>query len=228
MGCIKNALNAGLVKTRKNVEFEFWGADGPRFRELDLENGILVPRPGAVATVKLVNGQGRDVLDPGSFDAILFMSVRLRAFEFFAPHLHRMQQSGEFLSSAVLERACSDWITPRRFYLVARSFAAAGKAGIAIAPCSFPTEGFPNLLPPEYSDAVKAGKAQRAELWHRLTRIAAADRIALIPQPDATVTNGCLTHKHFAVEDAVNKNDPVHRSPGYGALILKAAIDALI
>ncbi|GEM_PF-310617 len=225
IGCIKQAVTAGMVKDSKKVDVEFWGADGPQFRGLDLVDQTLVPRRGAKAKVELVNGRGRAVLDPKDFDAVLFVGVRIRTFEFFAPNLHLLGQPDGFLSDAVLFRACQGWLTRHRFYRAAKAFAESQSAQIFLTPCSFPTEGFRALQTAGFDLAAKATKKTRDRFWHHLTGIAAKDGITLIPQPEKSVVGGCTTGAAFAIEDAVKLNDPVHRNPVYGAEILQAALD---
>ncbi|MCP5071976.1 MAG: hypothetical protein GY947_01610 [Rhodobacteraceae bacterium] len=226
IGCIKLALTQKLFTTRKHLDFEFWGADGPRFRGLDLVDDRLVPRPAVLKTVQMVNGNSHDVLDPADFDAILFMGVRIRTLDFFEPHLHRMQ-AGEPISEAVFQAASDDWLPRHRFYRAAKAFAAKGRAKIVLAPGSFPTLGFESLLAPEYAKARDAVADQRGTIWAQLKKTAACDGIILLPQPEETVSSGCMTKEEYGrVNVASAELDPSHRNPQYGALLLERVVEA--
>ena len=143
IGCIKLALTQKQYSTRRLIDFEFWGADGPRFRGLNLKDGKLVPRPEDLKTVQMVNGNGKDVLDPADFDVILFMGVRIRAINFFKPHLHRMQQADGYLSSAAFAQCCKDWLPRQRFYRAAKALPRLVRRGFCWPRRPFQPKGLP-------------------------------------------------------------------------------------
>ena len=225
IGCMKIALTEGIFTTRHALDFEFWGADGPRFRALDLVGSTVVPRPEVLKTVLMVNGKGKEVLDPVEFDAILFMAARVRSQDLFTPLLHRMQQADGFISNAVFRQICQDWLPRNRGYRTAKAMAATKTANIFLAPTTFTTEGFENQLSDKQRGAFSALPQDRDRIWQELTRIAADDGITLIPQPEETVVNGCMTRKEYANTLTTGGIDPVHRNPKYAALLLGKVVD---
>ena len=225
IGCVKNALTQKIFKSRRALDFEFWGADGPRFRGLDLEGSTIVPRAEVLETVRLVNGKGRDILDPADFDAILFMGARIRTHEFFEPHLHRMQQVDGYLSDAVFRQNCEDWLPKNRFYRAAKAMAAVGHGRIFFAPTTFLTEGFEAQITKGCQDAVQASAGDRQKIWAELIRVAANDGIDLMPQSEETIANGCMTKRTYSNVLSNGEFDPVHRNPEYAAILLKDVVD---
>lgn len=221
IGCMKMALTEKKFTTQHALDFEFWGADGPRFRSLDLVGSTLVPRLDAIETVRMVNGKGKDILDPRDFEAILFMAARTRVQEFFPGLLHRMKQADGFITQAVFRQICHDWLTKHRFYRAAKAMAETGSAQIFLAPTSFLTEGADIG---GHSGALQAGSADRKKIWDELVRVAAGDGIILIPQPEETVVNGCMSRKEYAAIIADGRYDPVHRNSDYAALLFEALI----
>jgi len=227
IGCMKTALTEKKFTTRRALDFEFWGADGPRFRGLDLVGTTLVPRPDVVETVLMVNGKGKAILDPADFNAILYMAARTRIQEFFPAMLHQMQQADGFMSRAVFEQTCRDWLPKHRFYRAAKAMAKTGTAKIYLAPTSFLSEGSEAMVVGDKTGALKASPEQRQEIWDELVRVAAEDDITLIPQPEETVINGCMSRKEYAAVLSDGQVDPVHRNADYAALLLKNLVDRI-
>ena len=225
LACLKLALNEGLVDT-DGWDIEFWGADGPRFRKLSLADGRIHARPGARDRVAQINRAGRRSIGPGDFDAVLFMGVRLRTLELFAPRLHRARQPGGHGSRAACIAEAVDWMTPKRCYRYAASFAASGQTRVLMAPATFPTQGIgPDPLT-DWPMARLATAPDRAAIWADLVAVAADDGITLLPQPDRTVVDGVFTRPDHAVAGAADLGDAVHRNGVYGALLLGRVLAA--
>lgn len=226
LGCGKAALDAGLVDT-DGVDVEFWGADGPLFRQLEMVGGEVHATPEAAERIALVNGRGRTVLSPTDFDMMLVLGARLRTFEFFAPSLHLVRQAGIAASEAVARKATATWMEGTRAYRFARSFAQADACRVVFAPVPFPTEG---VLTDPFAGIPLAAEAEEQDLdriWAPILEKAAADGVTMIRQPAETVTQGCLTKRDYGVENAVAAKDAVHKNGAYGALILTEAIAIL-
>jgi len=228
LASLKLALDQGLVETG-DLKIEFWGADGPLFREIDLIDGRARPRTeAAMERVKLVNGNGRTELAPDDFSAFLFAGGRLRNHEFTAPMLCRMNDETGFLSQAVRQKALHRWLNGRRSYRIARTFAASGRCTVFFAPAPFLNET-------AASEAEIAGHVdprttpeQRAAIWDEIEAAMAADGVRLIRQPEETVTKGALTKAEYATERARERRDAVHMNGAYGALVLRQVIDDLL
>jgi hypothetical protein len=225
IACIKDALVAGY-RPAPGWDVAFFGADGPRFRMLRLEGGRIRPDPAALATVRMISG-GAEALAPGDHAAVLFTGVRVRALDVFAPRLDRLSRPGGFLSRAASRAEAADWLRRHRFYGYAVAFAAAGAGPVLMSPASFPLAGVgPDPLA-DWPGARAADADARAAVWADLAAVAAEDGITLLPQPEATVTEGCLTAPDWGRPGAREAGDPVHRNARFGGLVLDAALAAL-
>jgi hypothetical protein len=220
MASVKHALNQNLVKVADDLSVEFWGANGPLFRELDLIDGKIVPRPTALGTVLMVNGNGRKVLNPDDFDMCLFLGTRIRTSRFVSPVLQKLKGGNEFLSEAVFLQCCQDWLPNYRFYRAAQSFAESGKTKVVLMSNSLQAEDSPPSQVDLYPDAMKATKADRGRIWKAFGNICANDGITYIPQIEDTITSGCLTKAKYTRIDSDGLPDYAHRNAEYGALIM--------
>jgi len=158
---------------------------------------------------------------------VLFAGVRVRALDFFAPRLDRLSRPGGFLSRAASRAEAGDWLRRHRFYGYAAAFAKAGPGPVLMAPASFPLAGVgPDPLA-DWPGARAADADARAAVWADLAAVAAEDGIILLPQSEATVTDGCLTAADWGRPGAREAGDPVHRNARFGGLVLDAALVAL-
>ncbi|NKW72152.1 hypothetical protein HGD85_04135 [Rhodobacteraceae bacterium R_SAG10] len=226
LGCLKLALSADLVD-RRGLEIEFWGADGPYFRQLRLKDGAIRPDSGAVERVELVNGRGRKHLCASDFHAILFMGARLRVGEFLAPFVERMREDNGYLSRAVARRLAGRWLNKTRSYRYAKEMAKTGGATILYFPTPLLTEGAidsgPTLAKVEHpKDALIPGFG-----WDSLCAAARGDGISLIRQPEMTTTVGLHTLSQYGCDHYRALNDPVHKNAAFGAIVLDHAIALL-
>lgn len=222
---VRKALDAGLWSAPGH-RVEFWGAGGPRFRDLHLKNGVLVPGAAAAPVVAQVNGQGRAVLDPGAFDRMVFYGARLNAAEFIARTVQWATDEG-WASDAVLTEMAEGWLQGCRAFRIAASFA--GRTDLRFVPASFPTDGARDYrikgrllaIAPAAEDCPAA---TRDRLWAHMIAAAARHGVALIPQPDGTVTRGVLTVAEYGVSGAEAAQDGGHKSPSFAALMMRAAL----
>ncbi|HBS50703.1 MAG TPA: hypothetical protein DEA05_11775 [Rhodobacteraceae bacterium] len=223
MAGLRRAVDAGLVSF-PGRHVEFWGATGPQFRQIDMQGGVIRARGAARETVLKVNGQGREQLRAGDFDAFLFYGARLRVTEFFAPILHRWQEQPGFASRAALQAATRAFLRSTRAWRMAASLAEQG-AELHFVPAPFPTAGVidhaaPGGLLDLYPGAALAGAGERGRIWSLLREASAEAGVALVSQPEDTVIDGIFTDPRFAVEGAAEKRDAGHKSPEFAAQML--------
>ncbi len=222
IACIKRAVDEGRVDLT-GIALEFWGAPGPRFRDIHLKNGRLAPTTDqSRAMVARVNAQGRATLAAQDFDGFVFVGSRLRASAYLTPLLYRDAQPDGFLSQAVRQVMLERWLNSCRAYRVAREFAQS-------VPLCFAPAGFLNdQVVPEDEIAASintaATTAARRHLWDGISQAMATDGITLLAQPESTVTRGALTRLEYAAEAARADGDTVHKNGAYGALLLTQAL----
>ncbi len=226
LGCLKQALDQGLVDPR-GYDIEFWGADGPYFRQLRLQDGVIRPDPEAEERVLLVNGRGRKFLRPGDFDVMFFMGARLRAGEFLEFLRRRMSRSNGFLSRAVVMRVARGWANRTRSYRYAGEIARSGAARVVYFPTPLPTfSGRDGATQPGPQEAGRCGDVV-ALGWSSLSEVAGSDGIDFIRQPDATVTGGLRTRAEFGCAGFAEAGDLVHKNARFGAIVLEQLFGVL-
>lgn len=226
IGCLKFALKDKLVTPPKDISVEFWGASGPLFRDLNHVDGKIVPTSAALPSVLVINGNGQETLDPANYDAILFMAARTRSLNIFEPELHRMQQPDGYLSNAVFEQNCADWLRSQRLYIATKDFAQNSDCKIFIAPTTFLTQGAPEAKP-QYLGSKITNAEGVDRIWSTLEKIAAEDNIALLRQPPETCGDGATSKPEYNRTNVDGTTDVTHRSPDYGALILERLFQEL-
>lgn len=222
IACIKNAVDEDRVDLT-GVDLEFWGAAGPRFRDLHFVDGRITPTsPEAERYLEVINPEGRKELSPTDFEAYLFMGCRLRASEFLVPILRGHSDATAFVSSAVRATMLFRWLEGCRSYRVAREFAK--NRPVLFAPAGFLNDRL--IKEDEVQATINTGATleQRAELWREVERAMAQDGVTLLAQPEETVIRGALTHFDYAAKPEAVDGDTVHKNGAYGALILNAAI----
>lgn len=199
--------------------FEFWGASGPNFRALEIEDDAVVPMTkAAAAEVARVNGRGRARLEPGAFDRVIMVGGRLRSSDFFVPMARHMMQPAGAVSEAVLAACARRWAGGRGFRLIRHLFPQGGP--IAFIPAAL-------RLPPSSPDPDQPRLDK-----HALTRLrAAADAalseqgIHLVQQPEASITEDLYTPPaHGADPEA---GDVTHVSPAFMGRMLDDALTRL-
>lgn len=206
---------------------EYWGASGPRFRQLEWQDGRVVATRDAHALALQINGNGRSSLGAEDFDEILIFGARVRANEFIAAYLHRALAEHGWQSPASLRLAARQFLINNRAYRFARDLAARGKARISVIPAPFSTDGVidhhaQGQIFDLFPGAEAGTGADRAPLWDVLETEAARDGVTFLRQPDASVTRGVLTDARFGVEDARALKDYGHKSPEYAAMMFEA------
>lgn len=221
----RRAVDRGLLDL-SGYEYEFWGAPGPDFRELILKRGRLrVKTDAARAVFKRVNGAGREEIAGRDFDLLVFYGARLRVSYFLGAMLHRKYGLGLSVSAAALERSARGLLISSKFYRIAATFAR--KTGVRVQTVSDPllTEGIVDQRAPDrfldnWPGAVHGTPEDREEIWSAFRRVAAADGVTFVAQPDDTVVNGAFTHPDYAVDGADESCDFGHKSPEFAARIL--------
>lgn len=230
LASVKQAIDQGLVDL-SGFEVEFWGAAGPEFRLLAMENGTIHARGAAAETVEMINGKGRNTLSAADFDAFIFYCARLKTIEFMGPYLHRAMDHTCFESETALRTAAEAWLIMTRAFRFARVFAATG-APVAYVPGPLPTEKVKDYTIRDrvlqaWPLAATAGPPERARIWDALEHQAGGTGVRLIRQPEQTITNGTFTKFDYAVDGAMQSEDSGHKNPAYSAMLLQHALDAI-
>jgi hypothetical protein len=216
--CLKQAENQGLVDI-SGVELEHWGHVGGRFLNLEHRDGVIHPKDEFTAKrFAKFNEKGRAFLPAADFDVILVMGARTYVTGLIGQML-RWGRKGGFASRGLKTRHAKDHLHRQLGYKLALGLAETNTAHVLMAPTSFPTARTGPDAPPS-PDAALVSAEDRGDIWRILQEAAAMDGITLVPQPEATVTEGLCTSTDFAVADHVSKRDYVHRNAAYGALIL--------
>ncbi|MFT6457038.1 hypothetical protein [Pseudophaeobacter arcticus] len=225
IACVKHALDEGLLDL-KGIELEFWGAPGPQFRDLHLEEGRLVGTSAAARdSLARINPARSAALDPQDFDGFLFIGCRLRSSEFLVPLLASQPGSLGYLSQAVRDLMLPRWLEGCRWYRAAREFAK--QRPVFFSPAGFLNDGIVSEDEVARTVNIEATQAERDVIWDQIAKAMEEDKIQLIRQPEDTVTRGGLTRAAFATSLGDQGDDSVHKNGAYGALILNQALGAL-
>lgn len=225
LGSVRLAETGGLVDF-SGYDLEYWGAAGPSFRGLMLQDDRMVVR-GAEAQEDFarINGTGRTSVGPEDFDEYLLFGCRVCSFDFFGRYLQWKYGAQGWQSRAVLMRSAHSFLASSRAYRMGAIFAQKYGAKVSCIPVSLITADVVDHTQPGYfldlhPDSVNATAEDRAWLWDVLVTAAAADGVTLIPQPDETVVGGVFTDPRYAVEGAREKEDADHKSPEFAAMML--------
>ena len=222
IACVKHALDQGLLDLA-GVDLEFWGAPGPRFRDLHLEEGrFVVTSDGAREQLAKINPARSSGLGPEEFDGFLFIGCRLRASEYLVPMLASVPGAPGYLSQAVCDLMLPRWLESCRWYRAAREFAK--QRPVFFSPAGFLNDGIVSEAEVARSVNTAATAAEREALWAQIAEAMQRDNIQLIRQPEETVTRGGLTCAAFATDLGDQGDDSVHKNGAYGALILHQAL----
>lgn len=222
--CLKQAEVQGLVDV-SGVDLEYWGHVGGRFRYLEVRDGAIQPLDDFTALrFAKFNAKGRRFLPAEDFDTIHVTGARVYVWGMFNQILRGLAQ-GPFLSSGLVRRILVDGLRGQSGYRLAKGLAATGTARVLLSPIAYYTadpDRFANVVTPEMAELIPEGVPL---FWAILEQAAAEDGIALLRQPEATVTAGIFTDEAYAVANHVAKRDFEHHNAAYGALILSRAID---
>jgi hypothetical protein len=219
LGSLKLALSGDLVDPGA-VDVEFWGADGPLFRDIHEVDGVMRPTTReARARVLMINGAGRDWVGPDDFDVFLFFGARLRTHDLFHVILGFMAEETGFLSRGALERVIDRWLMACRSYRTARKFAESGVSRVMFAPASFLSDGLEATHRKMQEIESGLSEERAAWIWSGIESAMARDGVELIEQPARTRAGPCMTRAEFACDNAVALKDPVHKNAAYGAII---------
>ncbi len=222
---VKRAVDEGLLEFN-GWEHEYWGAAGPEFRHIHFGKGALrAIRSDAEKMVLLVNGNGRKVLKPKDFDLFVFYGARLRLAEFFAPYLALLSDKDRSVSDAVLELAAHTFLQDRRSVRMAEQLKAAGAKDVVFAFAGFPVWGVVDQteegrILAGHPTVCEADEAIRLRIVGAVSSAFERRGLRFLMQPEETVVKGMFTEACYAVDGAVEKEDPSHKSPAYAAKIL--------
>jgi hypothetical protein len=223
--CLKAAVKEDLVP-HSDVEMEFWGNVGNRFRRLGWRNDQVEPLDDFTAhRFAKFNEKKRTVLSAKDFDMILFAGCRITLYKLFPELLHRRVTPELRLSEGVEYRVISDFLRNLGPYQFARNFAAQKQATIVVAPISFDTFGFAGTIPKHFSNATKAAAKDREAIWDIVEQVMYKDGVILLRQDESSVVSGCCTAEKYGSKDYQKRNDPTHKNSLYGAMVLNAALD---
>jgi hypothetical protein len=222
IACVKHALDEGLLDLQ-GVDLEFWGAPGPRFRDLHMEEGRFVATSDeARDQLAKINPERFSGLGPDDFDGFLFIGCRLRSSDFLVPMLASVPGSPGYLSQAVRDMMLPRWLDSCRWYRAAREFAR--HRPVFFSPAGFLNDGIVSEEQVARTVNTEADAAERGVLWDQIAEAMQQDNIQLIRQPEETVTRGGLTRAEFATDLGDQGDDSVHKNGAYGALILNQAL----
>lgn len=222
--CLKQAEVQGLADV-SGVDLEYWGHVGGRFRYLEFRDGAVHPVDDFTARrFAKFNAKGRMFLSAADFDTILVMGARVYVWRLFHQILRAMAE-GPFLSSGLKRRILTDGLRGQAGYQLAAGLAATGATRVLLSPIAYYTADRDRLAE-VMTPAMTALVADQVPVfWDILHQLAAEDGIALLRQPEETVTAGIFTDEAYAVADHVKKRDYEHHNAGYGALILSRAVE---
>ena len=221
--CVRQAEAQGMVDVGE-VDLEYWGNVGGRFRYLEFRDGAIHPPDAAVASrFARFNAKGRTFLPAADFDAILVMGARIYPWRVFFRLLTALAE-GPFVSEGLQRRFLSDGLRAYQGYQLAAGLAATQTARVLLAPVAYYTAN-PERFAASVSPVMARLMAEKLPwFWTVLATAAAEDGIDLIPQPDKTVVDGMFTDPAYAVADHLAKADYEHHNAAYGALILTRAL----
>lgn len=224
--CVRQAEAQGLVDV-SDMELEYWGHVGSRFRHLEVRDGAIHPLDAfTAARFAKFNAKGRTFLPAADFDAILVSGARVYVWRMFH-HLLQRLSAGPFVSQGLQRRILTDGLRGQAGYRLAAGLAATGTARVLLAPVAYYTANRQRF-------AASIGPGMAAILpdrlpwfWAVLAEVTAGDGVELIPQPEATVVDGMFTDPAYAVADHVARQDYEHHNARYGAAILTEAMALL-
>lgn len=225
LASVRRAYQSGVLDLPE-YDVEFWGAYGPYFRGMVLQNGNISVR-GKEARGKFaeINGRGRTRIAPGDFDLLVLYGCRIRSFEFLGRHLQYRSGDIGWQSRAALRASAHGFLVSSRAYRIAASFAQENAARVWCVPDPLLTAGvLDHSAPGQFLDrfpaATEATGEERAELWSALVAAAADDGVRFVPQPEDTIVEGVFTDPVYAVDEAREKQDAGHKSPEFAARML--------
>lgn len=220
LGALRLAVNDGY-KVPSDVDVTYFGADGPNFRKLrHVGDGVQADQE-LIENGHLVNTDGRHGIEPTDFDAIFFTGSRLKVVDYcrvvMPGRLHRDQR----LSRAVQNCITKNVLEGCRSVRIARSLSANGTPFVAFSPFGFYNEGLPAAEAMGEENGLSATtKEDRDFLNNTMSDRMARWGLKMIPQPEQTVTKGCMTKIEYAVDGAMESGDAVHKNAAYGKLLL--------
>ncbi|MGB0966930.1 MAG: hypothetical protein ACPGUX_01985 [Halocynthiibacter sp.] len=223
--CLKTAFDKGQAELPDQVDLEFWGHVGTRFRMLEFKKDAIIPTDDYTARrFAKFSTRNRRRLPIKDFDTVFFMGCRIPVFWIFA-QLTQAKRDGVHISSGLRKRIIKDYLPGKsKHYKIAQSAAALKAARIILMPVSFPTWA-PELTKPdimEHPEAQTITPEERMDIWEDIRLVMMEDGITLLQQPEETVVHGAYSKPEYAVEGYIKKNDTAHRNSDFGALIFPA------
>ena len=231
MGSLRVADTNGLFEWPEEFEVEYWGANGPNFRQLKWSDGALHATGEALDSVRLINVAKRERIAVEDFDILVFYGCRLRMSSLFAAMLHWRYAQGSWPSWAVLTEAVQAHANACTAYRTAREFAKAG-VEVVFIPSPLLTEG---VVDPhgrkgalhDHPEAEHATPEDRAHLWFAQEEVATRDGIHFVRQPEDTIASAIFTKSEFACDGAYETGDNGHKSPEFAARVINDGLSAL-
>ncbi|WP_158221824.1 hypothetical protein [Actibacterium pelagium] len=219
------AVDAGMLSDREE-SIHFFGAQGPKFRQLRMVDGHIIPEESAIDNVKTISG-GRSQLRPGDFDAFVFLGGRLRFSNIMFPLMHYRATDDLFLSHAVEAEMISSWFAHSRNFRFGRDFAKAG-AKVVVVPEAFLIEGFNSADATGYPNYQGATWEDYDEVVSAMLVLAARQGVGFVTQPKETLSSMLFTDPDFAIEGAFEKKDGGHKNEAFANLIARSALNELM
>lgn len=205
------------------VKLHFWGTPGHRFRHIGWQDGRIVPLDEATANAfARFSGEGLRHLDPGCYDAVVFVGARIRPGAVIPDLLNHLADPARYLTRAYIKAVLAAQFRGLSTYRIAQAMAAEGRTRVFLNPISLTTLRAGHR-PRAYAMARKASRADLALLWSVMAEVMAEDSIGAVLQPIDSVVSGYLTAERYGLP----AGDDVHKNAEYGALILNAILDAV-
>ena len=231
MGSLRQADGDGLVAWPAGSEVEYWGATGPKFRNIRWQGGALRASGTALADVHKINVAKREVIAPGDFDILVFYGSRLRVAEFMLRMSDWRYRTGSWPSQAVLTAAAEKFTSSVRSFHTCAHFAQA-RTPVYFVPSPLYTDGIVNMMARgaplhQFPKAIEAQKEDRDILWSTLQTLARSRGFEVVRQPEDTIANGVFTKTEYACEGAADSGDFGHKSPAFAARWMQELVPLL-
>jgi hypothetical protein len=207
----------------QGIDLHFWGTPGHRFRHIDWQDGRILPADEATANAfARFGGEGLRELDPGRYDAVVFVGARIRPGAVIPDLLNHIADPDRYLTRAYVKAVLAAQFRGLSTYRMAQAMAAAGQTRVYLNPISLTTLRSGHR-PRAYAMARRASRADLGLVWSIMAEVMAEDGIGAVLQPLDSVVSGYLTAERYGLPPG----DDVHKNADYGALILNAILDAV-
>lgn len=221
LAAVRNGLDQFAAP--EEIEFEFWGTPGHRFRHISWRDGKIVPDDAETAAAfSRFNQSGLCELDPAQFDAVVFVGARIRPGAVIPDLLNHVAHPTRHLTREYMRQVLAEHYLNHSTYQMARAMAATRKTRVLMNMVSFETLGKTGR-PRAYKVARQASSEHVALMWDLTRQILDGHGITFVAQPVETVVEGYYTKPEYGLAG----KDAVHKNPAYGAMILREIIRTL-